>query len=426
MTRKWIRATRVAALVALALTSIALVGAAGAASRPKRTTSIPKAHAAYAQQCADPYPAQRDPTNPLDLPVAPGADPLTGAQFFVDGPAHGSAAGEVAKLVGLNPKSFPNSYSWAQLQQQLGTGTIAQTLFKDPGLAYKVRMLSKIAAEPEVQRLSIYSMGGGPGAIFKQTQKLLCDNFTADPGSIGIFNTYFLHPALGGCSSTAEINAYGPVFRRRVDEMAQAIENRPAVLLLELDAIGSSKCMANKGSLPAWEADLKYEADAFGALPHTVVYIEGGYSDGNSPAYTAKALNASGVGDVRGFYTNDTHLNWTINEVNWANQVSAMTNGAHYIVNTSENGNGPLVPKNRVKHGNEDLCNPPGRGLGPLDTTQTGFPFADAFMWTHPPGNSSGCGGGPPGGVFWPTKAIGLASRANGRLGPGYPSAPYS
>ncbi|MHB1837935.1 MAG: glycoside hydrolase family 6 protein, partial [Solirubrobacteraceae bacterium] len=75
--------------------------------------------------------------------------------------------------------------------------------------------------------------------------------------------------------------------------------------------------------------------------------------------------------------------------------------------------------------GNEDLCNPPGRGLGPMDTTDTGFPLADAFMWTHPPGNSSGCGGGPPGGVFWPAYAIGLAERANQQLGPRFPSRPY-
>jgi hypothetical protein len=415
----------VAALTALALTSVALVGAAGAARRPKRTASLPNAHAAYRQQCADPYPAQRDPSNPLDLPIPPGSDPLTGANFFVDGPAHGSAAGEIAKLVGLHPKRFSDRYSWADLEHRLLTGRLAKKLAKHPGLDYKVRMLSKIAAEPEVQRISNYSMGGGPGAIFRQTQKLLCQNFTADPRSIGIFNTYFLHPALGGCASTAKITAYGPVFRRRVNELAEAIQNRPAVLLLELDAIGSSKCMYNKGSLPAWEADLKYEADTLGGLPHTVVYIEGGYSDGNGPAYTAQALNASGVGDVRGFYTNDTHLNWTINEVNWANQVSALTHGAHYIVNTAENGNGPKRPRNRGKHGNEDLCNPPGRALGPRDSTQTGFPLADAWMWTHPPGNSSGCGGGPPGGVFWPAKAIGLASRANGRIGPGYPSAPY-
>ena len=30
-----------------------------------------QAHAAAAQQCGDPYPAARNPSNPLDLPAAP-------------------------------------------------------------------------------------------------------------------------------------------------------------------------------------------------------------------------------------------------------------------------------------------------------------------------------------------------------------------
>ncbi|MGH2866020.1 MAG: glycoside hydrolase family 6 protein [Solirubrobacteraceae bacterium] len=73
-----------------------------------------------------------------------------------------------------------------------------------------------------------------------------------------------------------------------------------------------------------------------------------------------------------------------------------------------------------------DHGNPPGRGLGPVDTTATGVPLADAWLWTSPPGNSSGpCHGGPPGGMFWAARAIGLASRADGRLGPGLPSHPY-
>src|ERR1035437_5255771 len=67
-----------------------------------------RAHAASAQQCAEPLPAQRDPSNPLDLPGAPGADPLSGANFFVDGPVHGSAASSIASLVALDPKRLAN------------------------------------------------------------------------------------------------------------------------------------------------------------------------------------------------------------------------------------------------------------------------------------------------------------------------------
>lgn len=410
----------VAALTLLALAAIAASTSPGrAAARP------PRAQAAGAQQCPDPYSAARDPTNPLALPTPPGPDPLNGAAFFVDGPRHGAAASAIAQLLHRNPNSYSDDTSWAQFWASVQTGSLHHLIAHNKGLAYKVDELAKIAAEPEVQRLSIYSMGGGPGALFGQTEKLLCHNQTADPGSIMILSTYLLHPALGGCSTTSEINAYMPVFERRVNEIAQAIENRPVVLLLETDGLGSSSCMARKGSLGAWEAALRYEVATLGALPHAVTYLEAGYSDSNSVAYTARALNASGVRTIEGFFTNDTHLNWTINEVRWATAISNQTGGRHFIVNTAQNGNGPKRNPHPTTQGVEDLCNPPGRALGPAPTTETGVTDADAWLWTSPPGNSSGCGGGPPGGVFWPARAIALATRANGRLGPHYPSRPY-
>ena len=413
----------VAALAALgaALVFIATTGSTNASGR----TSA-KAHSAFAEQCPDPYPAKRDPSNPLMLPAAPGRDPLHGASFFVDGPRHGAAASEIATLVGLNPDRFKDDYSWAKFQQRLMHGSIAKKLAHNRTLAHKVAMLSKIASQPESQRVSVYSGGGGPGAIFSQTQKIICHNLTADPGAIPVFTTYFLHPVLGGCSSRGQIAAAGPVFRRRINEMAAAVGRRPAVFLLEIDGLGSSSCMQKIGSLGLWEADLKYEAMKMQSLPHTVVYLEGGYSDSNGPGYTARALNAAGVRKIQGFFTNDTHLNWTIKEIHWAQKISAMTGGSDFIVNTAQNGNGPLRQHDRVKNGNEVLCNPPGRAMGPVPTTSTGFAHADAFLWTGPPGNSSGhCNGGPDPGHFWAARAIVLASRAKGKLGPGFPTHKY-
>lgn len=409
----------VAAIVAAA--GIATFAAISLTSAAPARSAVPH----DAQQCPEPYSATRNPSNPLALPTAPGADPLHGANFFVPGPRKGAAAGAIAQLVGLNPDTMPVDESWADFQQRLTHGSIAAKLAHNPGLAHKVAMLSKIAAEPDVNRISIYSMGGGPGAIFGQTEKVICSNITADPGSIMAFNTYFLHPTLGGCANAAQVKAYMPTFKRQISEMAAAIDKRPALILAEIDALGSSACIARHGGLPAWEAALKYEVDTFEALPHTAVYVEGGYSDSNSVGYTAKALNAIGVNKIQGFFTNDTHNQWTINEIRWATKIAKKTHGAHFIVNTAGNGHGPKLNPHPTTQGVEDLCNPPGRGLGPKFNTATGFPYADAFMWTHPPGNSSGCGSGPPGGVFWPAYAIGLAQRANQKLGPGYPSRPY-
>ncbi|MGO9960487.1 MAG: glycoside hydrolase family 6 protein [Solirubrobacteraceae bacterium] len=96
------------------------------------------------------------------------------------------------------------------------------------------------------------------------------------------------------------------------------------------------------------------------------------------------------------------------------------------VVNTATNGRGPLLTPEPVTEGIEDLCNAPGRGMGPPPTTDTGFRDVDAFLWTGVPGNSSGsCGGGPPSGWFWPARALALAARAQGKLGPAYPADRY-
>jgi hypothetical protein len=401
-----------------ALCALVVVVALGSAAAPP-------ARADLTQQCPEDAPATPTPGNPLDLAQNPGPNPLTGARFYVPGPARGAAAGAIAQLLGLNPRTMPITESWAAFSGQLISGRYAARLASHPPLAHRVLELSKIAAEPEAQRISIYSEGGGPGAIFAQTEKIFCQNLRADPGAIPIFNTYFLHAELKGCPTPAQVEAYMPTFHRQVAEMAAAIDHRRAVVLLEIDGIGSSHCIATHGSLPEWEAALRYEVDAMAALPHTVTYVEGGYSDANGVGYTANVLNAIDIRRIRGFFTNDTHQNWTIDEVRWATAVARRTGGAHFIVNTADNGRGPLRNRDRVKNGNADLCNPPGRGLGPRDTTDTGFAYADAFMWTHPPGNSSGCGGGPPGGVFWPARAIMLAQNASSRLGPHDPSRPY-
>ena len=182
----------------LLLVCAALI-AAMCAAVASALASPPRAHAAYAQQCRDPYPATRNPTNPLMLPTPWGANPLAGAQFFVDGPRHGPAAGAIARLLGVNPARYRDNYSWDRFNASLGRGSFAHKLSHNGALRYKIHLLQKIAQEPEANKFSRYSGGGGPGALFGQVQRLFCHNFTADPGAIPIITTYFLHPAVSAC-----------------------------------------------------------------------------------------------------------------------------------------------------------------------------------------------------------------------------------
>ena len=96
----------------------------------------------------------------------------------------------------------------------------------------------------------------------------------------------------------------------------------------------------------------------------------------------------------------------------------------HFVVDTHGGGRSPLAPASRVRQGNEVLCNPPGRGLGPLGTN-TGYMWVDAFSWFDSPGRSGGkCVPGAPGtAVFWPAYAAMLvANRVSHVTGPYFPT----
>jgi endoglucanase len=402
----------------LALGLLAWLGLGGAA------TGSPRARTA--DYCSGSgFSAHRDPSNPLALPKSPGSNPLHGAHFFVPGPRHGMAAGGILGLLHVDPSNYPQNESLETFRRDLDNGPLSRQIQGHPLLAYNVHLLEKIAAEPEAPRFSSYSGGGGPGAIFSQVQNYFCGEASADPGSVPLITTYFLYDN-GYSPSAAQIRADMPTFKRRIDELAAATGRHPAVFFLELDAIGSSAGLAASGVLPLWEQKIRYEVQRIGALPHAVVYVEGGYSDANSADYTARALNAVGVRHIRGFFTNDTHRAWTIDEVRWANEVSKLTHGAHFVVNTASNGRGPKLNPGGIG-GIEALCNPPGRGIGPRPTANTGFRSADAFVWTGTPGRSAGSchPGDPPPGIFGVNLALDLSRRANQQLGPGYPNRPY-
>jgi endoglucanase len=372
---------------------------------------------AAARLCNGAYPATRNAANPLMVARSNPSDPLRGAKLFVDGPRHGAAAGAIAKLLGRDPAGYPASESWAQFGASLRHGAVARRLEHNRRLARSVALLAKIAAQPEENRFSLYSAGGGTGAIFSQVHKFFCGTMTADPGSVPIITTYFLYQA-GYCENAPTIRAHRARFERQVNELAAGIGARPAVVLIELDAIGSARCMERMGSLGLWEQNLAYEIARIASLPHTVAYVEGGYSDSNSPGWTARALRAVGVSRIRGFFTNDTHNAWTKAEVRWGNAVSHLTGGSHFVINTATNGRGPLLNAHPARDGIEYLCNAPGRGLGPAPTARTGLRQVDAYLWTGVPGNSAGsCNGGPPAGTFWSARAIGLAARASNRIG---------
>ncbi len=315
----------------------------------------------------------RDPQNPLALPVAPGAgNPLAGASFFVD----------------------PESEA-------------AHAALQNPAI-------DVIAREPGTARFGSFSFGNnGVPNIATAVSRYLARAQVEAPGTVPLLATYrILH---GLCGHASDSPADAASYHDFIEGFAQGIGSYRAVLFLEMDSIITMPCLSRHGQAVR-ERELR---DAINILtadcPHLVIYLDAGAADALSARDAAKYLRASGVAKIQGFFLNSTHFDWTSHEIRYGDQISRLTGGKHFVVNTGENGQGPLRPRDIVHAGLEVLCNPPGRGLGPLPTANTGYRDVDMFAWTSNPGESGGScvAGAPPTGEYWPAYAAMLVQNAD-------------
>jgi endoglucanase len=329
----------------------------------------------------DPVAIVQDALNPLGLTTAtpPGGDPLTGARSYVD------------------PQTW-----YAQQVRALR--------HKHP---QESGMMKVIADQPEVQRF-----GHGIPNPATPVSEYLKRAQVEEPGSVPELSTYWLvdahliHPHCGRYSDSPARQA---AFHNWIANLAAGIGYYRAIVFLEEDAVVTVGCLSRHG-LAVRMAELRDAINLLSKLPRVVVYLDAGAADALPARKAARLLNQAGVSRIQGFFLNATHFDWTSREIRYGYQISRMTRGKHFIVNTAENGQGPLVPRDRVRQGNEVLCNPPGRGLGPKPTFRTGYRKVDAFAWIANPGKSGGVGcqrGAPPVGYFWTAYALQLIRNAN-------------
>ena len=202
----------------------------------------------------------------------------------------------------------------------------------------------------------------------------------------------------GGAHDTSQ-------YRDWIRRAQLGIGSRFAAVVLEPDALGLlDKCLS-----PADQAArLELLHDAVRVLrsgPNTAVYIDAGHAGWVPAPEMAERLKKAGVSEADGFALNVSNYVGTQENIDYGKQVSDALGGAHFVVDTSRNGNGATA--------DHQWCNPDGRALGDPPTTQTADPRVDAYLWVKRPGESDGtCNGGPRAGEFWLDQALGLARRA--------------
>ncbi|UQI45044.1 glycoside hydrolase family 6 protein [Streptomyces sp. HU2014] len=238
-------------------------------------------------------------------------------------------------------------------------------------------------------------------------------------------------------------------YRRWISRAAAGIGSRQAWVVLEPDALAqwASGCVPEAAAKQRL-ALLAEAVRIFKERPGTAVYLDAG-NPGWIPdrKRLADALNRAGVARADGFALNVSNFHTNSVTSAYGDELSALLGGAHYVVDTSRNGNGPLLsggaPPDAAKPaepgdgppaapagpngpaaGDDDgkgpgpsdgepWCNPPGRALGTPPTTATGNPLIDAFLWIKRPGESDGtCRGAPPAGRWWADYALRLANTA--------------
>jgi endoglucanase len=290
--------------------------------------------------------------------------------------------------------------------------------------AQRYPALNAIAREPGTARFGSFSFGSnGVPDIRTAVSRYLTRAAFQEPGTIPMLATYRVVD--GHCGNWADPPADQAAYHNFIQGFAQGIGSTRAVLFLEMDSLITTPCLSAQGL----NVRMNELTDAINVLtadcPGLVIYLDAGAADALPARRTASLLVQAGVGKIQGFFLNSTHFDWTAKEITYGEQISRLTGGKHFVVNTAENGQGPLIPRNVAKNGNEVLCNPPGRGLGPVPTANTGYPNVDAFAWISNPGESGGqcVPGAPPTGAYWLAYALMLARNANFSVGPAAPSA---
>jgi endoglucanase len=200
-------------------------------------------------------------------------------------------------------------------------------------------------------------------------------------------------------------------YREWIAAAAAGIGDRPAVVILEPDALALTDCLTEEQTTERYEL-LRFAIDVLEGLPQTDVYLDAGNAGWLVVGDAATRLDRAGIAKATGFALNVSNFQTTSASTDYGHAVSAAITtrtDTPFVIDTSRNGNGPWEANDP-----ETWCNPPGRALGHPPTTSTGEKLVDAWLWVKVPGESDGeCRGHPPAGQWDPEYALDLVRNAD-------------
>lgn len=259
------------------------------------------------------------------------------------------------------------------------SGSLARPLYTSPSSAESAYR----QATGRTTRSLLYQIAATPTAVWlsgdsDRSRVAQISAEAATSGSLPQFVLYNIpHRDCDGLSSGGARD--GESYRQWIDNVVDGIGDRPAIVIVEPDAIGMS-CL-DPPQQQRRLALLRYAINRLTSNPQALVYLHAGSS--RVAGDPTPLLVQAGVARARGIAVNVSGYGTTDDETAYADAIIAKLADqditAHAVIDTSRNGIG------RAEAGAESassFCNQAGRSLGPRPTTRTGDPHVDAWLWS--------------------------------------------
>ena len=254
-------------------------------------------------------------------------------------------------------------------------------------------LMGKIASQPEVQWF-----GNWNSNVEQDVRNTV--NMITNAGKLPVFVVYNIPQRDCGGYSAGGSNR-PDAYKAWIRSVAAGIGGKKATVLVEPDALVGMDCLSPADQQTRVNL-IKDAVQVLKATGNASIYIDAGHPAWKSASGMAEMLKKAGIDQAEGFSLNVSNFRTTADNISYGTQISQLTGGKHFVIDTGRNGNGPAA--------NNEWCNPWGRALGEKPTTNTGKNLVDAYLWVRGPSGSDGqCNGGPSAGTFWPAYGLDLA-----------------
>ncbi|MEP7765935.1 glycoside hydrolase family 6 protein [Sanguibacter sp. 25GB23B1] len=201
----------------------------------------------------------------------------------------------------------------------------------------------------------------------------------------------------GGAGSVSAYNEW-------IAAYAGGIAKRPAIVVIEPDALGDYDCMSTAQVTERQNMIIGAIAQFNAQAPNTWTYLDAG-NPGWTPAATmAQRLHAAGIKNAHGFSLNISNYFSTAENTAYGNAINGELRARYgytkpFVIDTSRNANGSA---------STPWCNPAQQKTGATSRSGGG---AEMLLWIKTPGESDGncgVGSGSTAGQFLPQVAYSM------------------